>query len=98
MFGKADGVEETEPPPVSVASRSLDSSCSSLMIFTDVKTKNMNLNGVQVAVPCNESFKRDDESGKEEDLASIEEFYLREIEQQQNTDLMNKLQTEEDNF
>ena len=74
------------------------SSASSLIIFNDVKTKNMNLNGVEIAVPCTETFKRDDESGKEEDLASIEEFYLREIEQQQNTDLMNKLQTEEDNY
>ena len=57
-----------------------ESSCSSLIIFDDIKTKNMTLNGIEIAVPCNESFKRDDESGKEEDLASIEEFYLREIE------------------
>ena len=44
-----------------------------------------------MVIPFSPILKRNDIAGKDEELSGIEEFYLAEIEQIQNTDLMSKL-------
>ena len=57
--------------------------------------KTIEIDGVEVKVPFSPMLNRNDQSGKDDDLDDMEEFYLIEIEQVHYADLMEQLQKRE---